>query len=1611
MFIQIKKNKRVIFSGIILLSLTFSLFLNILSPPLSIVDKDNAANDDNKYSELPKSSTRILTWWNESWNYRVRIEIRAQEKAISDVPIEKRINFTKLLHEVNDYSRFDWNSTRVVEYVQSTAQWIEIPFVANKFKGDEWQDYNNKTNALVDIFWIMNGTTPKDSNRTYFIYFDSLGNGKKSPPNYQFNGEYYGFGGTQHYTAYNTENLIYRKYFRIADFSASPYRDEQSHYGNANNPFDDVYGYPIVDDLQEDGLNNYEGKVGRVRDRGGRQAHAGRDQRWNMEFYWNNPGQTPYFPIIKVAIKCDNPLTRTSLYVLTDDGWRVIMYTPNAEWSQGSYYVDHTYGCTIQTDGIWRIYEYDLRHLSGTYYAWQIEFYQASGAPNAYYFWFDNLIAMEADSEALLPGNRSYLIPESHVYKAEIKRANIEVKAYDLYGNLIPNVNISMFNHSTLIKTDITNENGSVFFTNLTHGNYNFTATLISNIGGHKKLVNITKTAISINKVFQTIGLICNISSNFFKVLDIDGKPVDSGWIIVGNGTNNLQNCTIDSSGNAKFWWFNSTPYNYNYTIYYMDVNYNPNIIKLISGAIPGPNKTITISVNLTTVHFTVLSYPDGNPVEDAIIVIRKNNPSGVNIVNLTTNATGKAILRWLNSSGIKGNYSIQIKFFNSFKNFNITNDFSKFKEEINFSVSSEAFYDLRIQIDLSKFSTEIISLNPTNYIDVKWGTVLKIRTLFNVTNAGQGPSGSGVGPQYADEMSYEILKDYNTILTGVMSKENDLIGGYQTTIDTSLLNSESSYLIKISATKSGFTKPSDLILSLYILKNDLKLNSSDPSETSQTVYWQNRVNFSVIPYGEISEEITIKDNIFKNSDNSFKIILPEVRNNWNISKIILNFYNITWMSSVDPTDVNITFIDPFGKFWMWHSSKNASALGSNLKYNEGKWENIQLTYNRKSPTGDNTFIFSSISGSFLGTVDIIAQVFFTRDNVYTTYQKFNVTNDFSIPCEVEGWSIKNITFELSNCRNPDTWALLNPWNDAKVNITTNEGFNYSLESYGNGFGRLTIDDRIIYPRNNEFRFTIKNNTNIMFDLTIKVKFRQEFYKNSHLEMINYSTAIHNLNKGSDIEFNVNNIDCGWYNSEALLKIKGIHNSSTFFYPSEISMNLTIGSQIYQINDDQIKGDGYLSIQSLTKNFLYNAKIEVNKAVNFTIEYSLSYSRLTTYKTTGIVSYLIREAPDVYGNTSYDDDLGYYLQTINTSLVNTGKYTVRFTITKDHYKLTEPFDFSLTVLERKTLLNGSSDLITQIPVTIYVHQKYNFTFIYVDKDKGTRIANLDHQSYTWKKYENGQVVDSGSGALITSANNSYILDFNTESLEVGEYAITITLRKNNYEQKIILINLNVIKRIIDYDLGSMFTEKQASVVKGDTLTIQITLTDPTNNSIPLTGAKVILKVGDKNFNFKEIKPGVYEVEFPTDDYEAFFTSNVLSGVIKISKEDYEDKEIDITIVIQMEEGPIPGLPTFYFLMIVGAILAVVISLGTYRAVQSAKIPKFVKKIRRIKSAIQSRKSISDSDLFPSKEEKIAKMFREDWEFLGLSLDEILGIGTTKSKTIKSISKTEGGASE
>ena len=106
-----------------------------------------------------------------------------------------------------------------------------------------------------------------------------------------------------------------------------------------------------------------------------------------------------------------------------------------------------------------------------------------------------------------------------------------------------------------------------------------------------------------------------------------------------------------------------------------------------------------------------------------------------------------------------------------------------------------------------------------------------------------------------------------------------------------------------------------------------------------------------------------------------------------------------------------------------------------------------------------------------------------------------------------------------------------------------------------------------------------------------------------------------------------------------------------------------------------------------------------------------------------------------------------------------------------------------------------------------------------------------------------------------------------------------------------------------------------------------------------------------------------------------------------------------------------GVPTFYFIMVVAAITAVVGSLVSYRIIQQARIPKHVKRIREVKKKIKGGDSIPKSLLVPSKEQSIVKLLGGAYSMLGVSLEDTLGIKDNKSKSpseIKDSIKHKGG---
>ncbi|MFX1401256.1 MAG: hypothetical protein ACFE8V_08400 [Promethearchaeota archaeon] len=414
-----------------------------------------------------------------------------------------------------------------------------------------------------------------------------------------------------------------------------------------------------------------------------------------------------------------------------------------------------------------------------------------------------------------------------------------------------------------------------------------------------------------------------------------------------------------------------------------------------------------------------------------------------------------------------------------------------------------------------------------------------------------------------------------------------------------------------------------------------------------------------------------------------------------------------------------------------------------------------------------------------------------------------------------------------------------------------------------------------------------------------------------------------------------------------------------------------------------------------------------NENLNFRVLYENIFAEPDVGITGATVTFEVNGYSYINGSFLEDSD-GWYNLSLGTNGIfpQTGSYSLEVQAMAHNY-LPVSIDISISINKINTKLNGSELISQDKPANIFIGVRKIFTFIYQVAANDEDISNADTSESYWVKFnEQSQIEAIGYNLnIINTHGGVYEIDFNTENLEVGTYSITLIISKQNFAQRIYTIDLTVSKRIF-------FTTAQKiyDVVSGNNLVITLSITDLDNgNPIDdIVEGDAYVNFLNRNFTLYHMGGGVYRATLTNIPADAFFAPKVISAVIYINRVNYTTVAIDITVNVGMIEI-FPGFPLFYFLMIIAAVVAVAGSLVAYRAIQRARIPTFVKRVREIKSAIKSKKSISESLLYPSKEEYLLKRVGDKWEMLGLSLDDILGVQKKKGKRIPQPSEYEGGA--
>ncbi|MBD3196102.1 MAG: hypothetical protein GF317_13675 [Candidatus Lokiarchaeota archaeon] len=622
----------------------------------------------------------------------------------------------------------------------------------------------------------------------------------------------------------------------------------------------------------------------------------------------------------------------------------------------------------------------------------------------------------------------------------------------------------------------------------------------------------------------------------------------------------------------------------------------------------------------------------------------------------------------------------------------------------------------------------------------------------------------------------------------------------------------------------------------------------------------------------------------------------------------------------------------------------------------------------------------------------------FWQESIYFEYRYYWINQSNSLETNITDASV---TFRIieSSTRIEKGTGILNEKPD-KIGFYNNsidtDNVAFNLQAGVTYEIQITASKSGYTTRTSTVSLTLKeiltNLTATLQSQNINVKWDQQFslrvyYNDSNGIGLNGSSVTYNV-PGTSLQGNLDeeNLD-GWYNITL--------NSNTFpqvgtyvIYVQAIRQNYEFKEISININITAIPTTLIPNVNQLNQIFGFNFSItlEFNDTDN-----NLRIQNATiSYRALGTINTI-----EGYLKSNLD---GTYTLNLNTSeFLFTRSYFLRFRATNDNYQ-TQEIDIPLIVRSIPTLINGTYSLVEEIDV--FVSSKKLLWFNFTDELTSKGISDAT-ATYRWK--ETGGVFKSG---ILTESisDGFYLLDFDTNNRAIDTYTLVITFEKTNYETRSITFLLNINPR----EFNSSFTGGIITLTSGESFTYQITLRDSVNSSELIENANVSMNFLGKTYTFIDNNDGTYTVTIPSSNIPvAFFSVEPYLLNIQVVKSNYTAKNIQFTLRLNMVEIW-PGMPMFYFLMLVIGIGAVVGSLATYRYVQLARIPEFVKRARKMKKEIQGRKSISDSNLYPPKEQFIVDALNDKWEILELDLSEILGVKEKGAKTNFEKNKTKGG---
>jgi len=778
---NISKNTQIKGLSVLFLITLIPLIFGLL--PNSLESFDNSIENEPTY-DIPKLSASLSNfgWWNETWEFRILVNVSANGAEQNNVPVEFLINFTEKLEtlDVND-TEFDLDSVRVIEY-EGISDYVEVPC-----QFDPYNAYDNKTNAIGDLVWIMNGTTSSSATRNYMIYFNNNETKSKAPA-----------------PTYSTIRRWHEDFEEMvkADgkiLSAAGGQDSQPNY------------YDISTSVSA---------------RGNRSLNV-----WGNCWKAIDPGQVitidaDTYVTAKIRIDDENILRDISGIAFQRNG-RLGSLPDRADayemrgwqnWGQAdapapygpfddNYYADETFfWYTLNLDD--EISRNNFRYIF---------FVADDDSPEGYNLYWDDVSIWNQ----VVQTDPSF-IPTISEGDAESIAYSVKITCLDEEGNRIQNAHIFISNNLNplLNQNHTSDENGEWLFTEI-QKDYFYNVTV--NYTQNGLLTPKTETIYfyenyQITSLKNDLVAFVNLTTINFNVLDYDGAPIQYGYVKLKDvGNNDVGKGLLNEVGDCTIIWKNNS--NYNYYVYF-DFNslpdvasYRNNMLEISNGIVNIGTHMVNVSTNFSKVIFNVTQRSDGTPFVAATLRIYNTTDykqESKILVNITVQSDGSARFFGFNNETLEewGNYTLEVYFAGDERIFYVDDNLMNDKN-FNFTLQNQVVFNLSIDLDMSLYNSTI------NYIDLStdiyWGDIITID--FNFTS--QDPSSPAETLETPTDLYFQVLDDelvpYSNKVSILSSEIIQGIFSYQfNTTDYSLIGGYN-YWIEITGNFKSYVSPEPL--------------------------------------------------------------------------------------------------------------------------------------------------------------------------------------------------------------------------------------------------------------------------------------------------------------------------------------------------------------------------------------------------------------------------------------------------------------------------------------------------------------------------------------------------------------------------------------------------------------------------------------------------------------------------------------------------------------------------------------------------------------------------------------------------------------------------------